>query len=84
MQIRCKFTCQSITRSLASRYNSETKKYETVPLDTADLYVVTGGSEENKAFFATTPSGKLELGLHNPGVFVVGADYYITISDEIK
>lgn len=78
--IRCKFVCQSITRSMSSKYNEKTGKYESCPLDTANLYVVTGGSDENKKFFASTPSGELKVGLHNPNAFEVGKEYYIDIS----
>lgn len=78
-KIRCKFTCQSITRSMSSKYNSETKQHDQTPLDTANLYVVTSGSDENKEFFASTPSGKLEVGVHVPGAFEVGKEYYVDI-----
>lgn len=77
---RCKFVCNSITRSMSSKYNSETKQYESAPLDTANMSVVSGNSEENKQFFASTPSGTLQVGLHTPGVFEVGKEYYVDIT----
>ena len=83
MTIRCKFLCQSITRSMSYKQNEETKVYENVPLDTANLSVVTGTSEENKKFFASTPSGRLEVGLHNPNAFEVGKEYYVDISPAV-
>jgi hypothetical protein len=64
---------------MSSKYNSETKQYDQTPLDTANLGVVTGDSEENKQFFASTPSGELKVGLHVPGAFEVGKEYYIDI-----
>jgi hypothetical protein len=78
--VRCKFHCHSITRSLSSRFNSETQKYETAPLDTAKFGVVSSGSEENKEFFKSTPSGMLEVGCHDPDVFVVGKEYFVEIT----
>lgn len=80
-KIRCKFVCQSITRSMSSKYNEATGKYETAPLDTANLYVVTSGSEENKKFFASTPSGELKVGLHSVDHFEVGKEYYVEIEE---
>lgn len=77
---RCKFVCNSITRTLSSKYNNETKSYTTAPLDTANMTVVSGDSAENKEFFASTPSGRLEVGLHAVGVFEVGKQYYIDIT----
>ncbi len=65
---------------MAGKRNEETGNYEQVPLDTANLYVVTGGSAENKKFFASTPNGELKVGLHNPNVFEVGKEYYVDIS----
>jgi hypothetical protein len=44
------------------------------------LYPVSGGSPENDSFFASTPSGKLELSTVNPGAadyFKVNKEYYI-------
>jgi hypothetical protein len=65
---------------MSSKFNEETKTYEQAPLDTANLYVVTSGSEENKKFFASTPSGELKVGLHNTNAFEVGKEYYVEIT----
>ena len=43
----------------------------------AKLHVVHGGSEENKAFFAATPSGSIEVGTMQQGLFEVGKEYYV-------
>lgn len=38
---------------------------------------VTDGSEENKSFFASTPSGNLDLTAVNGDLFVPGNSYYL-------
>jgi len=46
------------------------------------LAPVTGGSEENKAFFEATPTGLIEFGTINETAlaeFVPGVEYYVTI-----
>ncbi len=78
--IRCKFKCVSITRSLSAKKDPKTGVYGPAPLDTANFQVVIGDSEENKKFFASTPSGELKVGMHEPGVFEVGMEYYIDIT----
>lgn len=41
------------------------------------------GSEENKAFWAATPAGSLDLWINNPAahaLFVEGQEYYLDIA----
>lgn len=61
MKTRAKFTVHSITRSLSSVWDGS----KSVPqeVQTVKLFPVSGTSEENKKFFASTPSGSIELGL---------------------
>lgn len=82
MSTRCKFKCVSITRSMSSKYVEKNgiSVWTPTPLDTAKLVVVTGDSAENKSFFASTPSGAFEVGLHDPDAFVVGEEYYIDVT----
>lgn len=66
---RCKFHCSSAT-----------------PADQPGPYVATltavvDGSEENKAFFAATPSGSLSLSVMAHQPFVSGKCYYIDINE---
>jgi hypothetical protein len=45
-----------------------------------ELMPVTGGSEENKAFWKYTPSGKIEMTIDNPPaseVFAPGKEFYV-------
>jgi hypothetical protein len=65
-QVRAKFKCSEVT---------ETESGKKVV-----LYPVISGSEENKAFFKWTPSGKLEMGIMNDGAaneFKPGQEYYV-------
>lgn len=79
-KIRCKFRCNSIKETLMGVQNPETKAYESKTIYSAEMLVVTGDSEENKKFFLWTPSGKLEVGLHQDKVFEVGKEYYVDIT----
>lgn len=73
--IRCMFVCHSVTKRLYSAY--EGGKSVTRPVHDAKFNVVTDGSEEQKRFFASTPSGSLEVGTINPDAFEVGKTYYV-------
>ena len=72
---RCKFICYSVTKRKG--YNA------TVPAFTydAEFGAVTSGSEENKSFFAATPTGNLKLGTYTPDAFTPGKEYYIDITE---
>jgi hypothetical protein len=45
---------------------------------------VSSGSEENKKFFAATPSGIIELSALKEDLFEVGKEYYVTFSPSQK
>lgn len=69
--VRAKFKLQSFTTSL-----DHTGK----ELRTLTFYPVTSGSDENKAFWQYTPSGKIELGTVNPDAwskFELGKEYFL-------
>ena len=40
------------------------------------------GSEENKKFYAATPSGSIELGQFGEEVFEPGKTYFVDFSEE--
>ena len=66
---RCKFKCMSKTQT------TEGFNVRFAP--------VTGGSDENKAFFKWTPTGQLEFGTINEEAaadFIPGEEYYIDIT----
>lgn len=76
--VRCKFTCQSVTRR---RHYSQTKRAEKQFLYEAEFSAVYDGSPENEAFYDATPSGSLKIGTYKEDIFEVGKDYFIDISE---
>ena len=69
LAIRCKFVC--------------TKKEESDRCASILMVPVYSGSEENKKFFESTPSGGIELGVVNPEAakqLEEGKEYYIDIT----
>lgn len=72
MTVRAKFTCTSVTKS--QNWN----KSEAHPfLYAYKFQVVTGNSDENKAFFASTPSGSIDLQAVRDDLFEPGKSYYL-------
>jgi len=72
MTVRAKFVCQSKTET--AHWGGKQH------LVTIRLTPVTDGSEEDKAFFAATPSGQVELGVLTEeagAAFEIGAKYYL-------
>ena len=49
----------------------------------AKFNAVSGGSEENKSFFAATPSGNIDISTVKEDFFEVGVDYYVTFEKAI-
>ncbi len=70
---RCKMTCDRV--SISKHWDKE-KGY----LYEYKFSPVMHGSEENKAFFAATPSGGLEFGCVSvKDAFIPGREYYVDI-----
>lgn len=89
---RCKMILSSITRTMGTKYDPElppappvrNTKGGYVPSEqfTLKFHPVADGSEENKRFFAATPSGSLELGIVNAAAvehLKLNTAYYIDI-----
>jgi hypothetical protein len=73
MSVRAKFVVTSITRTKGWAANGG-------EVQTIRLSPVTSGSDENKSFFAATPSGQIELGIVNADAvkeFDLGAEMYV-------
>lgn len=68
--VRAKFVCNSVTKS---KHWDGSSRF----LYTAHLNPVTSGTDENKKFFAATPSGHIELGAFLPEAFEPGKSYYV-------
>jgi hypothetical protein len=61
-------------------YNPESGKYESCIVHDYKFNAVSSGSEENKSFFASTPSGSLSLSSVRDDLFEVGKEYYLDFS----
>jgi hypothetical protein len=71
--VRAKFVVQSIERQ--RHWDGTGREIQNIKLS-----AVTGGGDENKAFFAATPSGSITLGTVNAdaaGEFQLGAEVYV-------
>lgn len=75
MTTRCKFRCDSVTKFKHSQ--KEGFVYN------AKFGVVYGDSPENKQFFASTPTGQLEVGTISPDHFEPGKEYYLDITEAV-
>lgn len=67
---RAKFTCFEV---------SKRKNWDPAHpfVSAAKFTAVSSGSDENKSFFASTPSGSIELATVQPDIFEPGKDYFI-------
>lgn len=74
---RCKFTCASVTKRLSSSYNPTTKEYDPRVVFDFQFQVVCSGSEENKAFFASTPTGMIQVSTCSEESFALGQEHYV-------
>ncbi len=81
--VRAKFRVFKVEVTDASKHNPATGQYESCDGFTIHMAPVTGASEENKKFFASTPGGQIVLHTVNQeaGVqFERGKEYYIDFS----
>jgi hypothetical protein len=70
MTVRAKFKCNELIKRTGW-------EKENPFLYAAKFSAVSSGSEENKSFFAATPSGNIEVSTVKNDVFEVGKEYYI-------
>lgn len=75
--VRAKFICQSVTKRMCSVWNKDTQKSEVKPVYDYNFQVVTGGSAENAAFFASSPGGNIQLSAVNGELFDLGTEQYV-------
>lgn len=74
---RAKFECVSVTKRKG--WGEHAFVYD------AELHAVTGSeTEENKSFFAATPSGNIRLGTVRDDHFVPGRAYYVDFRDSSR
>lgn len=71
MTTRAKVTCTSVRKYVGWGSKPVPTFYE------AEFTPVTGDTEENKSFFASTPSGSIKLSTIREDHFTPGKSYYI-------
>lgn len=84
--VRAKFRLDSIKITAGSRPSAEANKYESCKNHELEFNAVYQGSEENKKFFNSTPSGKLTMTVVNEEAmkeFNIGKDYYVDFTESI-
>ena len=74
-QVRAKFKC--VAEKKYEGWGSEPRPF----LYDYEFQAVTSGSDENKAFFAATPTGNIHLHTLKAGMFEVGKEYYIDFTE---
>lgn len=83
---RAKFKCDSITESVGSKQNPETKQWEPCLMKSISMSPVYGNGDpnhENSKFWAASPSGQFQLNVINlaaASIFVPGKEYYVDIT----
>ena len=66
MSVRAKFVINTITRSLYGGYSNQSHKSETREVHSIKMFPVSSGPGEDEQFWASTPSGSIELNVVNP------------------
>ncbi len=82
MATRCKFRCIAVTTSEYTVWPKEGGG-PAIPgfVHEAQFHPVMDDTPENKAFFASTPTGLIKIGTIREAVFVPGKSYYFDISE---
>ncbi len=81
MTTRCKMTCQSVTPREDASWDTQAGTSQKSTVYDADFYAVCDGSEENKAFWKSTPGGQIKLSTLRADHFVVGKTYYVDFTE---
>lgn len=79
--VRCKFECVAVTARRGSVWNEDGSHAGSGILHEAEFQVVTGGGDENKKFFASTPGGILRVTAVRSDLFTPGKQYYLDITE---
>lgn len=77
---RAKFRCTSVRKYESNVWDEEHKTYKPGFNYEYQFMAVTGNSDENNLFFASTPSGNLVMSSVRDDLFVPGKSYYLDFS----
>jgi len=82
MSVRVKFYCAEVVKGIGGRYDDE-GKYASGVVFSYKFSVVSTGSEENKKFFASTPSGSMSITALRDDLFEIGKEYYSDLTPAV-
>jgi hypothetical protein len=71
------------TKSFVGYVYDGNQSRQTILHEATFVAVSVSGGDENKAFFAATPTGTLTVGTHHGPIFEAGKEYYLDISPAI-
>lgn len=77
MAVRAKFRCSSMTKYESNVWDAEHRNTTPGFLYKYEFSAVTGNSEENNSFFASTPTGNISMSAIRDDLFVPGQYYYL-------
>jgi hypothetical protein len=79
---RCKFVCTAVTKRQYNVWPTDGSG-PSVPgfVHEAEFLPVMDSTPENKAFFASTPTGSCKIGTIRDDIFIPGKSYYFDISE---
>jgi hypothetical protein len=80
MNTRAKFTCFSVRKYRSDVWDNQTGHSTERFLYDYEFNAVSGNSDENKEFFASTPSGSIKLSAVRNDLFEPGKSYYLDFS----
>ncbi len=83
MSVRAKFTCVSMQKYESNVWDMAHQNTITGILYRYEFYPVTATSEENNTFFASTPTGSLQMSAVRDDLFVPGQNYYLDFTPAI-
>lgn len=81
MTVQAKFQCTSVKKYANNVWDVEGKGYKSGFTYAYEFQAVTGTSDENKQFFASTPSGNLTMAAVRDDLFVPGKSYYLNFTE---
>ena len=84
MITRAKFICNTVTKRASNTWNPDGSAGPNGFIFETTFYPVTGGSHENKLFFASTPSGEIQIGSVREDHFVPGKAYYVDFIEAVE
>lgn len=80
MNTRCKAICSNVSAYLGTVWDEHGQNPTYGKLHKYEFYAVTSGSDENKRFYASTPSLNMTVSCVRDDAFELGKEYYLDFS----